>query len=94
MKINSLNGFGDPVDRKLLAQKLGGCVCMSGGVNINLLLYGTEKQVREDCMDALRTLAPYGGYILQDGNNVPPGTSLENLNVLTECAEEFGIPSR
>jgi len=92
MKINSLNGFGDMVDRKLLAEKFGGSVHMSGGVNIALLLHGTKEQIREDCMDALQTFAPYGGYILQDGNNVPPGTPLENLNVLRECSEAFGVP--
>ena len=91
MKINSLNAFGDPVDRKLLVGKFGGRVHMSGGVNINSLLYGTKEQVREDCMDALRTLAPRGGYILQDGANVAPGTPLDNLEVLTECSEEFGL---
>jgi len=92
MKIDSLNGFGDPVDRKLLAENLGGRVRMSGGVNIASLLHGTRDQIKDDCMDALRTFAPHGGYILQDGNNVPPGTPLENLQVLTECAESFGLP--
>ncbi len=90
MKINNLSGFGDPVDRKLLAGKFGGRIHISGGVNIALLLDGTEEQIREDCMDALRTFGPKGGYILQEGNNVPPGTSLEHLNILTECSEVFG----
>ncbi len=92
MKINNLNGFGDPVNRKMLADKFGGRIHMSGGVNIALLLDGTEEQIRADCMDALQTLAPKGGYILQDGNNVPPGTPLEHLEVLMECSEAFGIP--
>ena len=93
MKINSLNGFGDPVDRKLLAAKFGGRVHITGGVNIALLLDGTREQVRADCMDALEIFAPAGGYILQDGNNVAPGTSLENLNVMMECSKAFGLPS-
>lgn len=92
MKISNLNGFGDPVNRKVLADKFGGRIHMSGGVNIALLLDGTEEQIRADCMDALRTFAPKGGYILQDGNNVPPGTPLEHLEVLMECSEAFGIP--
>ena len=94
LKLNNLSGFGDPVDRKLIAEKLGGRVHMSGGVNIALLLHGSKEQIREDCMDALRTIAPCGGYILQDGNNVPPGTSIENLDVLTECSEAFGVPAK
>ncbi|MBD3180988.1 hypothetical protein GF312_01780 [Candidatus Poribacteria bacterium] len=92
MKIDSLNGFGDLVNRRLLVEKLGGHVHMSGGVNISLLLDGSEEQVREDCMDALKTLSSKGGYILQDGNNVPPGTPLNNLEVLINCSEDFGIP--
>lgn len=92
MKIDNLSGFGDPVDRKLLADKFGGRIHMSGGVNIALLLDGTDEQIRADCMDALRTFAPKGGYTLQDGNNVPPGTSLEHLEILMECSETFGIP--
>ncbi|MFC1717644.1 uroporphyrinogen decarboxylase family protein [Candidatus Poribacteria bacterium] len=94
MKLNSLNGFGDPVDRKLLADKFGGRIHISGGVNIALLLDGTEEQIREDCMDALRTFGPKGGYILQEGNNVPPGTPLGHLDILTECSKAFGVPSR
>lgn len=92
MEINSLDGFGDPVNRKLLAEKFGGRVYMSGGVNINLLLRGTKERIWADCMDALQILSPRGGYILQDGNNVPPYTPLENIRIMMECAEYYGIP--
>jgi uroporphyrinogen decarboxylase len=92
MKIKSLDGFGDPVNKKLLAEKFAGRVYMSGGVNIALLLHGTKEQIRGDCMNALQTLSSHGGYILQDGNNVPPDTPLENIRILIECAESYGIP--
>lgn len=90
MRLNSLNGFGDPVDKKLLADKFGGRIHMSGGINISSLLSGTKERIREDCMDLLKAFTPKGGYILQDGNNVAPGTPLEHLEVIVECSREFG----
>ena len=94
IRIDALNGFGDCVDRRLVAAKLGGRVHLSGGVKIDTLLNGPKEAIAADCRDALEVLAPFGGYVLQHGNNVPPGTPNEHLAVLRRASEEYGMPRR
>ena len=33
---------------------------------------------------------PRGGLIVQDGNNIPPGSPVANINAMTEAAETWG----
>ncbi|MBS1226615.1 MAG: Uroporphyrinogen decarboxylase, partial [Candidatus Aminicenantes bacterium] len=35
-------------------------------------------------------LGPRGGLIVQDGNNIPPGSPLANINAMMEAAEAWG----
>jgi uroporphyrinogen-III decarboxylase len=35
-------------------------------------------------------LGHFGGLIIQDGNNIPPGSPLENINAMMEAAELYG----
>jgi uroporphyrinogen-III decarboxylase len=46
--------------------------------------------VRDATRVAIEKLAPYRGYIVQDGNNIPPGSPLENINAMMEAAEQYG----
>ncbi|MBI2940598.1 MAG: hypothetical protein HYY04_09195 [Chloroflexi bacterium] len=92
LRIDALNGFGDVLDRQLLATRMGGRALLIGGVKIATLLAGPPEAIAADCRDALETLAPPGGYVLQDGNNVSPGTPLEHLAVLKQASEDYGMP--
>jgi hypothetical protein len=31
------------------------------------------------------------GFIVEDGNNLPPGSPLENINAMMEAAERHGL---
>ncbi len=84
MGITHLNGFGSPTDPRLLADVMGGQVVMSGGVDPVLLLRGAPDEVKQECRRYLETFAPVGGYILQDGNNLAPGTPMANLRAMCE----------
>lgn len=86
MQITHLNGFGFVTDPQRLAEVMGGRVVMSGGISPTLLLQGTPEQVKAECRRYLEVFAPVGGYILQDGNNVAPGTPLANLAAMVEAA--------
>jgi len=90
MKITHLNGFGCVTDPRALAETMGGRVVMSGGIDPVLLLNGPKEQIKQECFKYMGIFSPVGGYILQDGNNVAPGTSLANLATVIEAAEEFG----
>jgi len=91
--ITHLNGFGFVTSRERLAEVMGGRVVMSGGISPDLLLRGTPDEVKAECRRYLKTFAPVGGYVLQDGNNVAPGTPLANLEAMIAAADEWSVDS-
>ena len=92
LQITSFNLFGYRVEPEVAAANLGGQCLLWGNVNPMLMLHGTTEQVVYAAREALRWLAPLGGFMLGDGANVCPGTLIENLAVLTEMAENYGLP--
>jgi uroporphyrinogen-III decarboxylase len=46
--------------------------------------------VRAATRRVIEKLAPRGGLIVQDGNNIPPGSPVANINAMMEAAEEWG----
>jgi uroporphyrinogen-III decarboxylase len=91
--ITDFNVFGFPVKPEDAAAKLGGKVQMWGNINPMLMQTGTRSEVKAACLNALRSIAPCGGFMLGDGANVAPNTPLENLAAFTEAAEEYGTPA-
>jgi uroporphyrinogen-III decarboxylase len=65
---------------------MGGRVVLLGNVNPMLVHRGPPERVREATCACLRKLAPLGGYIVQDGANIPPGTPPEHINAMMEAA--------
>lgn len=92
LKISSFNLFGYQVPPKVAAGNLGGKMYLYGNINPMLMLDGTKAQVKDAAMECLEALGPCGGFMLGDGANVCPGTPVENLAVLTEASEEYGLP--
>jgi hypothetical protein len=90
LEITHLNGFGFPTDPRLLAERMGGSVVMSGGLNPVVLLEGPQAAVEAETVRYLDALASCGGYILQDGNNVAPGTPLDHLAAVVRASEAYG----
>jgi hypothetical protein len=69
-------------------RKLGGRVCLWGGVNGHLTVeQGTPVEVREEVAAALRVLAPGGGFILSPVDNVREDTPRARANVDALIAE-------
>ncbi len=90
LKINEYQGFGYEVDLDRIADVMGGKVVLLGNVNPMLIHSGTAEQVREATRKVIEKLAPYRGFIVQDGNNIPPGSPIENINAMMEAAELYG----
>ena len=68
-----------------------GRVCMFGNVDcLDLLVYGTPEQVREDTRRAIEQGAPGGGLILCSSNSLHPGCRPENALAMFRAAKEFG----
>lgn len=92
LAIHEFQGFGYEVDLGRIGAVMGGRVVLLGNVNPMLIRTGTPGQVRAAARRVLETLGPRGGLIVQDGNNIPPGSPLANINAMMEAAEEWGRP--
>jgi uroporphyrinogen-III decarboxylase len=89
LKINEYQGFGWEVDLDKIGATMGGKVVLLGNVNPLLIAQGTPEEVKAATCRVIDKLAPYKGLIIQDGNNIAPGSSTENINAMMEAAEEY-----
>jgi uroporphyrinogen decarboxylase len=90
LKINEFQGFGYQVNLDTIASVMGGRVVLLGNVSPLLIYSGTPEQVRDATRCVIEKLASKKGLIIQDGNNIPPGSPLENINAMMEAAELYG----
>lgn len=84
----------DPVqgeaDLSGVADTLGGRLCVLGGMNGNLTMTeGSPAQVRAAVDEAIRVLAPAGGFILSPVDKVEEWTPWENVEALLERWREL-----
>jgi hypothetical protein len=62
-------------------RKLGGKVCIWGGLNGHLTVeQGSEEEVRQAVRDAMRICAPSGGFVLSPVDNVSAHTAVSASN--------------
>lgn len=90
LRIDELQGFGWQVDLDRIAEVLGGRVVLLGNVDPMLIRRGTPVDVRRATRRVIEKLAPAGGFIVQDGNNIPPDAPIRNINAMMEAAEAWG----
>lgn len=88
--INEYQGFGWQVDLDKIGSVMGGKVILLGNVNPLLIAQGSPQEVKAATRRVIDRLAPYKGLIIQDGNNIAPGSPTENINAMMEAAEEYG----
>ena len=82
---------GFPVDFGWLRNELGEDVEIYGGPNINLLLMSNTIDVRKETQRILRSGIMKGKkFVLREGNNLAPGTPIENLWAMYETVKEYG----
>jgi uroporphyrinogen-III decarboxylase len=74
-----------------IGRAMGGKVVLLGNVSPVLIARGTPQQVKEATRKVIEKLAPYGGLIVQDGNNIAPGSPVENINAMMQAATEFRL---
>jgi len=82
---------GFPVDFGWLRKELGEDVEIYGGPNVNLLLSGSEEEVRNETKRILSSGIMKGGkFVLRDGNNLAPRTPARNITAMYEAVKEYG----
>ena len=90
LKIRSFD-TGFPVDFGALRRELGPKVRIQGGPHVHFLMQATPAEVREEVRRILQTGVLEGGlFVLREGNNLAPGTPLENTEALYHAGREFG----
>jgi uroporphyrinogen-III decarboxylase len=84
---------GFPVDFAKLRRELGPDVRIQGGPHVELLRTGTPEQVRAEVRRIMQSGVLEGGqFVLREGNNLAPGTPLENTEAMYTAGKEFGGP--
>ena len=74
-------------------RKIGHKFCLSGGIPNFLLAYGKPEQVREHVRKVIEEVAQDGGYILDASAIVQNAARVENMQVMTDAAREYGVYS-
>ena len=83
---------GFPVDFGAVRRALGPGAEILGGPHVELLLSATPGQVREEVRRIMESGILEGGkFILREGNNLAPGTPLENTEAMYHAGREFGV---
>lgn len=81
-------GMGGDARPAEIKQRIGGQVCLIGGVNQSQVLdCGTPEQIRAEVYELFRTLGPGGGYILSPSDHffdTPPA----NLQLYADAARD------
>ena len=90
LKINEFQGFGYQVNLDRIGSVMGGRVVLIGNVNPMLIHSGTPEEVRQATRRIMDKPAHFKGLNIQDGNNIPPGSPLQNINAMMEAAERYG----
>ena len=90
LAIHEFQGFGYQVDLDKVADIMGGRVTLMGNINPFLVQRGPVDSIRDATRACIQKLAPFKGYIVQDGANIPPGTPPAHINAMMEAAEMYG----
>lgn len=89
-----LNWFdtGFPIDHKILATELNNKAYFMGGPHIGLLLGGSPLEIEEETKRILDEVMPITKkFNLRDGNDIAPGTPLENIAAMVNAGRKYGI---
>jgi uroporphyrinogen-III decarboxylase len=88
MCIDCLSGVDpvqDNVDLAEVKRELGGRLCLMGGMNSAItLIQGTEFQIRQAVDEAMRILAPGGGFILYPVCSIACEQPWENVQLVID----------
>jgi uroporphyrinogen-III decarboxylase len=82
---------GFPIDFGAMRRELGPQVRIQGGPHVHFLMQAKPAEVREEVRRVLQSGVLDGGFfVLREGNNLAPGTPIENTEALYHAGREFG----
>jgi uroporphyrinogen-III decarboxylase len=82
---------GFPIDFGKMRSELGPEVILQGGPHVEMVLSSTPDCIRAEVKRIMETGVLDGGmFMLREGNNLAPGTPLENSEAMYHAGREFG----
>jgi len=78
------------VDIKKVKELYGNRICLIGNVNCGLLQTGTEQDVIESCLYALKNGMPGYGYIFSTSNCIYTGMPFERYKLMLDVWKKYG----
>jgi len=79
------------MDIKLLKERVGGKLCLWGGIWHEHIISGTVEDIRNDARYAFKYAAPGGGYIMGSSHSLAVGAKRENILEMKRCRDEWGV---
>lgn len=82
--------FGNKVDMAaIMPQVPDSCVAFGNIDPVSIFKNGTEADIKKAVTNLLENMKPYHNFVLSSGCDVPPGTSLKNINAFFDAAISF-----
>ena len=79
------------MNRYELKEAFGNDIVFHGNIDIQKVLpFGSKEDIKNEVRDAIKALAPGGGFLLAPAHNVQGDVSAENLVYMVNCVHEFG----
>ena len=79
------------MDIKEVKDYVKGKLAVMGNIDCrNLLVFGSEEEVKETVKKTIEKAAPDGGYIISSSNSIHPGCKPENYIAMVEASRKFG----
>ncbi len=80
------------IDATTCKNSIGKQICLMGNVHpLNVLLTGDIKKVEHEVKKVIKICKPGGGFILNSGGGLAPGTPRENIQVMINLAKGIGL---
>jgi uroporphyrinogen decarboxylase len=79
------------MDLAKLKARVGGRLCLWGGIWHEHIILGSVADIREDARYAFTHAAPGGGYIMGSTHSLAVDARRENILEMKRCRDEWGI---
>ena len=79
------------MDIKKLKERVGGRLCLWGGIWHEHIILGDTDDIRADAAYAFERAAPGGGYIMGSTHSLAVDAKPENILEMKRCRDEWGV---
>ena len=83
---------GFPVAHRELCEELGPEVCIQGGPSVGFITAANCEEIEAESKRIIESVKPIAPrFIFRDGNDLPPGTTLEKIEALYSACKKYGV---